>query len=176
MKAKITPTGHEIVLHDEDVIVSKTDLTGRITYANRTFMRIADYCESELLGKQHNIVRHPDMPRGAFKLCWDTIKSGHEFFAYVKNLTSEGHHYWVFANITPDRDSRGELVGYFSVRRKAGPKGVAAIESLYREMLDTEREAGPAKAPEASLALVAAKLKSLGTTYDRFILNLRSDD
>ncbi|MBI4938789.1 MAG: PAS domain-containing protein [Nitrosomonadales bacterium] len=172
MKAKITPTQQEVILDDGDIIVSKTDLKGRITYANRVFMRIANYPEKGLLHQQHNIVRHPDMPRGAFKLLWDTIGAKQEFFAYVKNMTSEGHFYWVFANVTPDMDERGQVVGYFSVRRKPKPSAVAAIQPIYREMLEAERQAGPAKAVEVSVALLTGKLKSLGTTYDRFILGL----
>jgi len=172
MKAKITPTQHEVVLNDGDIIVSKTDLKGRITYANRVFMRIANYSEKDLLNQQHNIVRHPDMPRGAFKLLWDTLEAKQEFFAYVKNMTSEGHYYWVFANITPDFDEQGKVVGYFSVRRKIRPSTLAIIEPIYREMLEAERQAGPAKAMEASIALLEGKLKSLGTTYERFILSI----
>ncbi len=172
MKPKITPTQREVMLADDDVIVSKTDLTGRITYANRTFMRIANYSERELLNVQHNLIRHPDMPRGAFKLLWDTLKTEREFFAYVKNMTSEGHHYWVFANVTPDRDASGQVVGYFSVRRKPSREAIATIEGIYREMLEVERQAGPASAPDASIRHVVEKLKQLGTTYDRFILGL----
>ena len=172
MKAKITPTQHEIVLEDRDIIVSKTDLKGRITYANRVFMRIANYPEKDLLLKQHNIVRHPDMPRGAFKLLWDTLEARQEFFGYVKNLTSDGHFYWVFANVTPDMDEQGRVVGYFSVRRKAKLSAVAIIQPIYQEMLEVEHRAGPVKAPAASVSFLSDKLKSLGTTYDRFILNL----
>ena len=172
MKAKITPTQHEIVLDDGDIIISKTDLKGRITYVNRVFMRIANYPAKDLLHEQHNIVRHPDMPRGTFKLLWDTLEAGHEFFGYVKNITADGHFYWVFANVTPDMDEQGRVIGYFSVRRKPKPSAVAAIQSIYREMLEVERQAGPAKAPAASVAFLAEKLRSLGTSYDRFILGL----
>lgn len=172
MKKNITPTQREIKLDDDDVIVSKTDLKGRITYANRIFMSIANYSEKELLGVQHNIVRHPDMPRGAFKLLWDTLKAEKEFFGYVKNMTADGDYYWVFANVTPDRDAQGKVVGYFSVRRKPKPSAIAAIQAIYREMLEVERQAGAANAPDASIAHVVGKLKSLGTTYDRFILSL----
>lgn len=171
MKTKIVPINEEIVLKRDDVIVSKTDLTGRITYANRTFMRIANFSEKALLGVQHNIVRHSDMPRGAFKLLWDTLKSEHEFFGYVKNLTSDGRYYWVLANITPDRDARGNIVGYFSVRRKPARAALDVLQPVYREMLAEEARAGAANAPNASIALLQSKLKSLGTTYDKFILS-----
>ena len=118
MKKNIVPNNHEKKLGDNDFIVSKTDTTGKITYANRIFMEIAGYPESELLGVQHNIIRHPDMPRGVFRFMWDTLKKGDEFFGFAKNLCADGGFYWVFANITPDYDKNGKLQGYYSVRRK----------------------------------------------------------
>ena len=172
MKLKITPTQREVFLNPDEVIVSKTDLTGRITYVNRAFMSVADFSEPEVLGEQHNIVRHPDMPRGAFKLLWDTLKQKREFFGYVKNMTANGDFYWVFANVTPDCDAQGNLVGYFSVRRKPGKEAVATMQSIYREMLAVEARSGVANAPAASVEFLQAKLKSLGTTYDQFILSL----
>jgi PAS domain-containing protein len=84
MKRAITPTAVERKLREDDFIVSKTDLKGRITYGNRIFTDISGYTEAELLGSQHNIIRHPDMPRAVFKLPWDTINTGSECFAYVK--------------------------------------------------------------------------------------------
>ena len=89
MKPRITPTNIEHQLEADDFIVSKTDTRGRITYCNRIFMKIAGYSEAQLLGKQHNIIRHPDMPRSVFKMLWDTIEGGREFFGYVKNLRSD---------------------------------------------------------------------------------------
>ena len=172
MKLKIAPTQNEVHLNDDEVIVSKTDLTGRITYANRAFMRIADYSENDLLDVQHNLVRHPDMPRGAFKLLWDTLKQEREFFGYVKNMTAHGDFYWVFANVTPDYDANGKVVGYFSVRRTPKKAAVATMQAIYRELLTVETQAGVAKAPAASVEFLQAKLKSLGTTYDQFILSL----
>jgi aerotaxis receptor len=172
MKPGIMPTQREVMLDDDDIIISKTDLRGRITYANRVFMRIANYSERQLLEVQHNIVRHPDMPRGAFKLLWENLRQEREFFAYVKNMTSDGHYYWVFANVTPDRDAHGNVVGYFSVRRAPKRAVLPAVSDLYREMLAIEQRVGPAAAPDASIAFLVDKLKSLGTTYERFILEL----
>ncbi|MDD4944078.1 MAG: PAS domain-containing protein, partial [Rhodoferax sp.] len=117
MKYKVTPTRQERLMRDDDFIVSKTDLKGRITYCNRIFVEFSGYSEHELLGAQHNIVRHPDMPRGVFKFLWDTLEIRKECFAYVKNMSKDGSFYWVFANITPDFDVHGEPQGYFSVRR-----------------------------------------------------------
>jgi len=172
MKHQITPNNREKVMRENDFIVSKTDLKGRITYGNRIFVEFSGYELGELIGAQHNIIRHPDMPRGAFKLLWDTLKAEREFFGLVKNMTSDGGHYWVFANITPDRDANGKVIGYFSFRRKPKRQAIAVIEPIYREMLAIEKSTGPAKAPEASVAFLLDKLKAMGTTYDQFILSL----
>jgi PAS domain S-box-containing protein len=172
MKPNVTPTNHEIVMAEEDFIVSKTDLKGRITYANRVFMQIAGYAENELLNVQHNIIRHPDMPRGVFRLLWNLIESGNECFAYVKNMASNGDFYWVFANVTVDYDASGKPMGYFSVRRKPSRAGIEAITSVYREMLRIEQQAGPSAAPDASLNWLVEELKSKGTTYEEFIHTL----
>ncbi|THF64679.1 PAS domain S-box protein [Pseudothauera nasutitermitis] len=172
MKNKnIVVTGREVKLHPDEQIISKTDLAGRLTYANRAFMRVADYAEPDLLGVQHNIVRHPDMPRGVYQMMWETLKAGNEFFGFVKNLTANGDHYWVFANVTPDRDLGGEPVGYYSVRRIPSVRGVQVASALYAEMVAAERQAGPARAMEASRALLAQRLG--GESYERFVLALQ---
>ncbi|GAB6042396.1 PAS domain-containing protein [Endothiovibrio diazotrophicus] len=174
MKSDITPTAREVTLSDEEVIISKTDLKGRITYANRAFMRVSGYSEPRLHGVQHNIVRHPDMPRGAFRLLWKTLQGGNEFFAFVKNLTADGSYYWVFANVTLDHDLKGNVLGYFSVRRKPSPQGIRTISELYREMLELERRAGPANAPDASMAWLLDQVRAHGVGYDEFIIGLQA--
>ncbi len=116
MKQKgVVPNSRERVMRAEDFIVSKTDLTGRITYGNRIFMEYSGYSERELIGTQHNIIRHPDMPRAVFQLLWDTLAKEQEIFAYVKNMSKDGGFYWVFANVTPSYDQNGNVVGYYSV-------------------------------------------------------------
>ena len=171
MKSKTVPTGREVMLEARDFIVSKTDTQGRIVYANRIFMRISGYSEGELLGKQHNIVRHPDMPRGVFKLLWGTIAGGSECFAYVKNLCKNGDHYWVFANVTPDYGPRGEIIGYFSVRRRPTRDAVNYFSQLYAEMLRVEQQAGAKQAIEASSALLARTITEKGyENYETFVL------
>ena len=107
-KRQITPTAQEIVMDHNEIIVSKTDLKGRITYGNTTFLKYAGFAESELIGTQHNIIRHPDMPRGVFKLFWDTLQRGDEIFAFVKNISMDGSFYWVLANVTPSVNEAGE--------------------------------------------------------------------
>src|SRR5208337_1146296 len=112
--SRVTPTTTERFFNTDDIIVSKTDLTGRITYANKVFCDICGYSEAELVGAQHSIIRHPDMPRAVFKLLWDTIQEGREIFAYVKNMAKNGDYYWVFAHATPSYDAAGRIIGFHS--------------------------------------------------------------
>lgn len=149
MKRAIQPSNIERKMREDDFIVSKTNSKGIITYGNPIFIEFSGYSEEELLGSQHNIIRHPDMPRAAFKLAWDTIQSGKEFFAYVKNMSKDGGFYWVFTHITPDFDGKGKVVGYTSVRRCPSADAVAKIEPVYRSMLAAEKAAGSRSAIEA---------------------------
>ena len=170
MKRQITPTAIERVMREDDFIVSMTDPKGRITYANRVFIEFSGYSEQELLGTQHNIIRHPDMPRAVFKLLWDKISNKEECFAYVKNMSKDGGFYWVFTNVTPTFDPAGNITGYFSVRRKPKLSGIEAVTPLYAAMLEAEQKAGPANAIEASGKLLADVLKQKGLSYDQLVL------
>lgn len=173
MKYKnITPTSVERVMREEDFLVSKTDPKGRITYGNRIFIEFSGYSEEELLGSQHNLVRHPDMPRGVFKLLWDTISQKKECFAYVKNMAKDGSYYWVLANVTPSINAQGELEGYFSVRRKPKAQSLAVIVDLYQKMLAEEKRVGSRDACDASLALLNDVLAQKGVDYESFILSI----
>jgi PAS domain S-box-containing protein len=170
MKQPITPTSVERLMREDDFIVSKTDLKGRITYGNRIFIEFSGYAESELLGTQHNIIRHPDMPRAVFKLLWDTIQNKRECNAYVKNMAKDGSFYWVFANVTPNYDSEGNVIGYFSVRRKPKASGVKTANDLYRAMLEAERRAGAKDAIAASTKILTDLLAEKGLSYDELVL------
>ncbi|MEW5944410.1 MAG: PAS domain-containing protein [Pseudomonadota bacterium] len=172
MKLGITPTRHEKIMRENDFIVSKTDLKGRITYGNRIFIEFSGYTEKELLGAQHNIIRHPDMPRAVFQLLWDTLRRREEIFAYVKNMAKDGSFYWVFANVTASYDSQGQVIGYYSVRRKPKAGAVDAAAGLYRLMLEEERRAGPRDAIAASTKLLADLLSEKKTSYEKFVLSL----
>lgn len=167
-----TPHGSEVPVLPHDAIITKTDPQGRIIYANRTFMRIVGAPETALLGHPHNIIRHPDMPRGAFRLMWKTLASGHEFFALVKNSTANGGFYWVFASITPDYDAAGKLQGYFSVRRHLRPEARSVIEPIYARMRAIEEQAGKQAGPDQSVRWLHDELSAQGVSYERFILNL----
>ena len=172
MKNKISPTGVEKVMRENDFIVSMTDLKGRITYGNRIFIEFSGYSEEELLGTQHNIIRHPDMPRAVFKLLWDVISAGDECSAYVKNLAKDGSFYWVFANVTPMLDHQGNITGYFSVRRRPDPAAVKTMGDVYRIMLEEEQRAGAKDAIAASTKLLLDILSQKGMSYDEFIHTL----
>jgi len=168
----ITPTSVERVMREDDFLVSKTDPKGRITYGNRIFIEFSGYTESELLGSQHNLVRHPDMPRGVFHLLWGLLSKKQECFAYVKNLCKDGSYYWVLANVTPSLNAQGELEGYFSVRRKPKPQAVALISDLYQKMLAEEKRVGSRDACDASLALLNGVVAQKGVDYESFILSI----
>ena len=166
-------TGAEIRFGEDEIIVSKTDVKGRVTYANDVFLRVASYSEAEILGKAHSIIRHPAMPRCVFKLLWDTIGAGKEIFAYVINQTKRGDYYWVFAHVTPRFDAKGVITGYHSSRRSPRREAIAKIEPLYAQLLDIEKQHSDRKAGmEASLAAVVAILGQAGVSYEQFVLSL----
>jgi PAS domain S-box-containing protein len=170
VKRDITPTSVEKVMREEDFIVSMTDTKGLITYGNRIFIEFSGYTEKELLGAQHNIVRHPDMPRAVFKLLWGKIQNKEECFAYVKNMAKDGSFYWVFTNVTPTFDVSGNITGYMSVRRKPKPSGIQAVTPLYAAMLEAERKAGAANAIAASTKILVDVLNEKGLSYDELVL------
>lgn len=173
MAKRPIPTQHEITFNRNEIIVSKTDLTGRITYANATFARVAGYRRDELIGVPHSIIRHPDMPRAVFKLLWDQIGAGREIFAYVKNLAKNGDFYWVFAHVTPSYDE-GAVVGYHSSRRVAERRVLAeAIEPLYAELRAIETaHASPKDGLAASFSRLMDIAKSKAASYDELIFSL----
>ena len=170
----IVPTDKEIVMREEDFIVSKTDLKGRITYGNKTFIEFSGFDEKDILGVQHNLIRHPDMPRAVFKLLWGSIQEGKEIFAYVKNICRDGSFYWVMANVTPSVDEAGNVLGYYSVRRKPHARAIPVISALYRKMLDEERRAGTRDAIAASSRVMDQFLNEKGMSYENFVLSLQS--
>ena len=167
-------TGVERFFKPNEVIVSKTDLKGRITYANEIFQRIAGYTEQELLGQPHSIVRHPAMPRCVFKLLWDTLEAGEEIFAYVINRARNGDHYWVFAHVTPSFDEQGNIISYHSSRRVPRRDVVeGVITPLYQQLLDAENSFDNSKEGMAvSFQAVLDLLNEKGVSYDELIFSL----
>jgi PAS domain S-box-containing protein len=170
---KLHVTGRERFFGDDQIIVSKTDLKGRITYANDVFLDIADYSEDEVIGQPHSLIRHPDMPRAVFRLLWDRLRNGHEIFAYVKNRAKNGDHYWVIAHITPSRDAEGRIVGYHSNRRPPNRKALdAVIEPLYRKLRDIEGGADAKRGLDDSYRHFMAAVEQAERDYDATVFAL----
>ena len=170
-------SGKEVFFDRNDLIVSKTDTTGRLTYVNHTFMDVAGYSESECIGNQHNMIRHPNMPRAVFDLLWKTISGGKEIFAYVVNSTKNGDYYWVIAHVTPSVKN-GQIVGYHSTRRVCNPDTIkSAILPLYENLKNIEQSNQSKKSGlEDSVATLNAMLAEKGTSYDAFISGLVRND
>jgi len=150
-------------------LVSKTDTKGKITYCNIPFAQIVGAKGNELIGKPHNIVRHPDMPRVVFKILWEYVKNKKEVFAYVKNKSLDGSFYWVFANVTASLDQSGNIIGYYSVRRKPNPKALEVIIPLYRQLLEAEKSGGLGASSRRGESVLQKKNKS----YDELMNDLQ---
>jgi len=166
----ITPQNIESTFGDDEIIVSKTNLKGHITYVNDVFCRLAEMPEEKALGAPHSIIRHPDMPRTIFYFLWQQIEAKKEIFAYVKNMSMTGKYYWVFAHVTPTIDANGNTVGYHSSRRSALPAQKSAITDLYGKILEVERKHSNRKqGMDAGVAFVSDLLKQNGVSYDEFV-------
>lgn len=160
------PIDNEIKLNTKRYIVSKTDPEGVIEYGNDYFVSVTGYKESELIGKPHSIIRHPDMPRIAFKLMWDRISKGGNFIAVVKNLAKDGSYYWVVTDFEPKIDPiTNEIISYTAFRKAASQKAIDIISPIYAKLLEIEKEGGM----EASEKFLRGFLEDKNTTYDDFI-------
>ena len=124
--------GQETVLDDYAFLVSETDAKGMIQFANNDFCKIAEYDIEELMGRPHNMVRHPDMPKKAFKSLWETVQSGNIWTGYVKNATKSGGFYWVYATVYPFESHDGTQ-GFLSCRRKASQAEIDEHVALYKQ-------------------------------------------
>ena len=177
----ITPKNNEKTFDNDVLLVTKTDLKGKITYANRAFMDIVEMDENVLIGEPHNIIRHPDMPKIIFKYLWEYLQAKKEIHAYVKNICADGSYYWVMANVTPSfkkklidggqktSKSTGELVlvGFHSSRRSPTPEALSIIIPLYEKLLQAEKRSGI----HASEKIMQDLLQEKGVNYDEFILS-----
>lgn len=171
--SRTTPTGVERTFGDNELIVTKTDGKGHITYANSVFLRVSGLTEDEALGRPHNLVRHPDMPRCVYQLLWDRVTSGAELFAYVLNLATDGAHYWVFAHVTPSYGRGGQIVGYHSNRRTPDRSALGPVTELYASLCAEER-----RHPRSSEGLAAGTraladfLATRDQSYDEWVWSL----
>ena len=172
MSEKIAFNDREVFFDEDDVIVSKTDLKGALTYVNKVFISVSGFKEAELIGKPHSVIRHPDMPRCIFKLLWETIVDGREIFAYVKNATKSGGFYWVLAHVTPSKDAAGQIVGFHSNRRVPNRKSVSQISELYRELRAIEQRGDRRQSLESSYQQLMSVIERQKMSYDEMIHNI----
>ena len=169
------PKDEAIELDFNKIIISKTDPRGIITYVNDYFLEVSGYSEGELIGKPHSIVRHPDMPKIAFKLMWDRIAKGKPFTAAVKNLAKDGRYYWVIARLDQVIDPETKkVVGHTAVsehtafRTPAPAEIIQQIEPIYKKLVEIENSSGI----KASYEYLDGFLHANNTTYDEFIEGL----
>ncbi len=163
------PKNQEIPLSTKRYIVSKTDTKGIIEYGNDYFMEVTGYTEKELIGQPHSIVRHPDMPKIAFKLMWDRINQGKNFVAVVKNLAKDGRYYWVVTDFEPKLDPiTNEIISHTAFRKAASRKAIETMGPIYAKLLELEKEGGM----EASEKFLYEFLEQNNVTYDEFVEKL----
>ena len=130
----------EVPFPEGRLIVSRTDLEGILTHANDAFVELSGYTRDELIGQPQYILRHPDMPKIAFKGLWDDMAARKKWHGYVKNLRKDGAYYWVYATAVPNIRN-GEVVGYTSVRRKPSRTRINELIPVYAQWLADEKAA-----------------------------------
>lgn len=161
MKLNLPVTNNRILFSPQDKIISFTDLKGIITKCNKTFIDVCGFSEEELIGHNHNIVRHPDMPPAVFALMWSIIKQGKPFMGIVKNRAKNGDYYWVNAFISPVFVN-GEIVGYESVRYAPDERDVKRSEIIYKKIFEgkrlTPRIPTPPKSMQVAICGAAATI------------------
>lgn len=139
----------ELILEKGERIVSRTDLHGYITSVNETFLKYSEYREEDLIGKNHNLIRHFDMPKIVFRLLWVKIHNNLDANAFVKNKTKNGNFYWVYATASPIIDkTSGEKKGYISIRKKADESAIEQIEKVYKILKENENSGDWLKSKE----------------------------
>lgn len=170
MKINHPVTDHEVIMKPGTILVTRTNLKGVITYANDAFIEISGFSKDELIGANHNLVRHPDMPPAAFADLWQCLKSARPWTALVKNRTKSGDYYWVEANVTPVYKS-GKLYEYLSVRYAPSREQIQKAEALYEQLNANKATMRPTGVAAAWQAAQGMRLwKKVGLTYALFLL------
>ena len=167
------PRNEEIVLDPKRYIVSKTDASGVINYANDYFIEVSGYTERELIGQPHNIIRHPDMPKLMYKMLWEALKSGKEFKLIMKNLSKDGRFYWVVASFETNRHARtDEILGYTAYRKAIEKHVVEKIAPIYKRLCNYEQVNGVS----ASERYFTEILNEKKMVYAQFVEDMLSHD
>lgn len=172
MTVRPIPVDREVVWDKTKIIVSETDSLGVITSVNNVFSEVSGYTTAELIGQPHNIIRHPDMPRIVFKMLWDNLKKGNNFFGIIKNMTKQGEYYWVITDFEMRRDTFGNITHYIGVR-KAVPQSVITnhIAPFYETLLRLEKIGGM----ELSGRFFKNYLVKQGKDYTDFVIDIMSE-
>jgi len=168
---KPTPTDVEHEVTSVDMIVSKSDEAGNITYTNPIFMKISGYSQGELLDQPHSLLRHPDMPKVVFKYLWDNLKAGKDVTAFVKNLCKDGGYYWVLAQVRVANNPDGSFRNYVSTRKMVTDSAKEAITGLYAKLLEIEKSDGVEASEKALMDFLAENGQS-AETFNDFMVQL----
>lgn len=169
-----TPTDVEHEVTSVDMIVSKSDEAGNITYTNPIFMKISGYTQGELLDQPHAILRHPDMPKVIFKYLWDNLKAGKDVNAFVKNLCKDGGFYWVCAQVRVANNPDGSFRNYVSTRKRMSEGARKVIEPVYAKLLEIEKSDGVEASEKALMDWLAEQGQS-AETFNAFMCDLNAD-
>lgn len=163
------PIDEEIILDNTKYIESSTDLKGIITDCNDYFAEISRYSKDELIGQPHSIVRHPDMPKVAFKILWDRLKAGQNINLAVKNLAKDGRYYWVFTHFDFKKDiNTGEITGYTAYRKTISKKLTDTLLPIYKELVEIEKKDGMEASEKYLLNLLNEHDLTIDTLLDEF--------
>ena len=168
-----TPIDKEVNWNKSQVVISETDVYGRITNVNDVFCNVCGYSPEEMIGQPHSIIRHPDMPKLVFKLLWDNLKVGNNFIGVIKNLAKSGEYYWVITDFEMLRDAMGNITHYIA-RRKSVPKAVIEnyVAPLYDTLLKLEKVGGM----ELSSRFFKNYLAKQGKDYIDFIIDVMNEN
>ena len=168
-----TPIDKEVGWNKSQVVISETDVYGRITNVNDVFCNVCGYSPEEMIGQPHSIIRHPDMPKLVFKLLWDNLKVGNNFIGVIKNLAKSGEYYWVITDFEMRRDATGNITHYIA-RRKSVPKAVIEnyVAPLYETSLKLEKVGGM----ELSSRFFKNYLAKQGKDYIDFIIDVMNEN
>ena len=172
MEQFVKPIEKEVSWDKNLELVSKTDQFGTIKYCNDNFVNISGFEEHELVGKPHNIIRHPDMPKVIFKILWDNLKQKRDFHAVVKNMAKSGRYYWVITQFEILTNDSGEITGYIGRRKAVSDNVSRQFEKLYAKLKRIEEEVGLEHAEEYVYGFLDDQKK----TYQEFLDDILADD
>ena len=162
-------TSKQIKLDPLQPIVSRTDLRGNIKYTNHYFKQITGYTDDELIGRPHNIVRHPDMPKIIFTLMWQRLKENQNILVLIKNRTKDGNYFWITTSFkTTHSEVTKEENGYMAITHAAPAQAIKEIEALYEKLLEIEKSEGEV----ASIKYLLDFFEANDTNYDEYLKDI----